>query len=94
MTRESALHDALLPLNAIWLDADGVGKMLGYEARIIRERIACRPDFPKPVRLGGGRGHPRWNAAEVDAWMRAQRELTGGRPRQSSSAATSETSGA
>jgi predicted DNA-binding transcriptional regulator AlpA len=82
-----------LPLDAIWLDAEGVGEMLGYEPRLVRERIACRPDFPKPSRIGG-RGHARWNAAEVDAWMRAQRELTGGRPRQSSSEATSAMSGA
>lgn len=82
-----------LPLEALWLDADGVGVMIGYEARIVRERIACRPDFPKPSRIGGS-GRPRWNAAEIDAWMRAQRELTGGRPRQSSREATSETSGA
>jgi predicted DNA-binding transcriptional regulator AlpA len=82
-----------LPIEAIWLDADAVGTMLGYEGRIIRERIACRPDFPKPSRIGGT-GRPRWNAAEVDAWMRAQRELTGGRPRQSSRDATSVIEGA
>jgi predicted DNA-binding transcriptional regulator AlpA len=70
-----------LPLSAVWLNAEGVGQMLNYEPRIIRERIACRPDFPKPSRIGGT-GNPRWNAAEVDEWMRAQRELTGGRPRQ------------
>ncbi len=82
-----------LPLNAIWLDAEGVGQMLGYEPRIIRERIACKPGFPKPSRIGGT-GNPRWNAAEVDTWMRAQRELTGGRPRQSSNEATSAIEGA
>lgn len=64
-----------LPLEATWLDAAGVGRMLGYEARIIRERIACRPDFPRPTRIGG-KDNPRWNAAEVNAWMIAQGELT------------------
>jgi predicted DNA-binding transcriptional regulator AlpA len=82
-----------IPIEILWLDADGVGRMLGYDAREIRERIACRPDFPKPSRIGGT-GKPRWNAAEVDAWMRVQRDLTGGRPRQSSRDATSEMSGA
>jgi predicted DNA-binding transcriptional regulator AlpA len=65
----------LIPTQILWLDAEGVGTMLGYEARIIRERIACRPDFPKPSRIGG-KGNPRWNAAEIDEWMRQQRELT------------------
>ena len=83
----------MLPLDAIWLDAEGVGAMIGYDARIVRERIACKPDFPKPSRIGGN-GRPRWNAAEIDAWMRAQRELTGGRPRQSRRAATSVIDGA
>lgn len=55
-----------------WLDAAGVGQMIGHTARQVRERIALRPDFPRPVRIGGT-GHPRWNAAEVDAWMRRQR---------------------
>lgn len=62
-----------LPLSATWLDAESVGAMLSLSARVVRERIALRPDFPKPVRIGGV-GHPRWNAAEVDAWMRRQRE--------------------
>lgn len=65
----------MIPTTILWLDAAGVGAMLGYEARIIRERIACRPDFPKPSRIGG-KGNPRWNAAEIHEWMLQQRELT------------------
>lgn len=82
-----------VPRDILWLDAEGVGAMLSYEPRVIRERIACRPDFPRPVRIGHI-GNPRWNAAEVDAWMRQQREATGGRPRQPSSLATSPIEGA
>lgn len=63
---------AQLPLSATWLDAIGVGRMIGATPRQVRERIALRPDFPKAARIGGT-GHPRWNAAEVDAWMRRQR---------------------
>ena len=62
-----------LPLSALWLDADAVGRMLSLSGRVVRERIALRADFPRPARVGGT-GHPRWNAAEVDAWMRRQRE--------------------
>jgi predicted DNA-binding transcriptional regulator AlpA len=68
-----------LPLDATWLDAEAVGMMLGYKTRIVRERIACLPGFPVPARING-RGLPRWNAAEVDAWMRAQRELNPAAP--------------
>lgn len=61
-----------LPLSAIWLDAAGVGRMIGHTARQVRERIALLPDFPTPSRPGGT-GHPRWNAAEVARWMERQR---------------------
>ena len=62
-----------LPLGVQRLDAEGVGQMIGHTARQVRERIALRSDFPKAVRIGGT-GHPRWNAAEVDRWMRRQRD--------------------
>ena len=62
-----------LPLSARWLSAEQVGQMIGHDARQVRERLALRPDFPRPARPGGG--HPRWNASEVDAWMRRQREI-------------------
>jgi hypothetical protein len=36
----------VLPLNATWLTADGVGKTLaGRDGRQVRERIACTPGF-------------------------------------------------
>jgi predicted DNA-binding transcriptional regulator AlpA len=71
-----------LPLSALWLDAEGVGIMIGCPDRQVRERIALRPDFPKAARIRGtgGIGAPRWNAAEVDSWMRRQRD--GGRQRK------------
>ena len=61
------------PLSASWLSAASVAALLDCEPRQVRERFALRPDFPRSVRPGGT-GHPRWNAAEVDAWMRRQRE--------------------
>lgn len=60
-----------VPVNLRWLDADQVGAMLGFSSRQVSERIACRPEFPKPLRLNGN-GHPRWLASEVAEW--AQRE--------------------
>lgn len=38
----------------------------------VRERLAPQPDFPKAVRLptaNGGRGHARYRAKEIWAWM-------------------------
>lgn len=65
------LTAAAIPPKLRWLDADGVGAMLGYSAQHVRERLACKADFPKASRPDGG--HPRWKAAEVDEWMERQR---------------------
>jgi len=62
-----------LPLSAIWLDAAGVAEMLGYEPRVVAEKLAPRPDFPRPARIGN-KGRPRWRADEVAAWMEQWRE--------------------
>jgi hypothetical protein len=38
----------------------------------VRERLAPQPDFPKAIRLpttSGGKGHARYRAKEVFAWM-------------------------
>lgn len=51
-----------------WLDSEAVGDLLAYDPRIVRERIACRPDFPRAYRIDG-KGHPRWRSDEVTEWM-------------------------
>ena len=38
-----------IPLSALWLDADAVGRMLSLSGRVVRERIALRPDFPSLI---------------------------------------------
>ena len=62
-----------LPLHAIWLDSDGVGAMLSYEARVVSEKIVTLPDFPHPARIGN-KGRPRWRADEVNDWMEQWRD--------------------
>lgn len=52
-----------------YLDAVGVGALLSVEPRYVLERLACRPDFPKPASWG----QPRWKASEVMEWADAQR---------------------
>lgn len=55
-----------------WLDADGCAAFLGgIRRRTFLERIACKPDFPKPAKLtGAGR---LWRKSEVDAYVERQR---------------------
>ncbi len=46
----------------------------------VLERYAPLPDFPKAIRLptpDGGRGRPRWKAAEVIAWAEKYKDSTG-----------------
>lgn len=56
-----------IPFNYRWLDAEGVAAMMCVSVGHFRERIACKPKFPKPSRPTGG--HPRWKAAEIEEWM-------------------------
>lgn len=63
-----------LPLEALWLDAAGVGQMISLPAREVRERLAAKPGFPKAVRLGGPRARRRWLASEVHQWLLRQRD--------------------
>lgn len=83
----------MIPLEALWLDTEGIGTMLSKSAKEVRERIVVLPDFPTPVRFSDKlRSHPRWNAAEVQEWVLAQRERVspaGGRPRTSRARSTS-----
>ena len=69
-----------IPMDARWLDAEGVAAQLSYKPRYVAETLAALPGFPKPLRVDGD-GHPRWLASEIDQWAKAQREAHNGRPR-------------
>lgn len=69
----SAIKAASIPADSRWLDAEGVGAMLGFAPRYVLESLSRRSDFPKPLRVDGT-GHPRWLASEVSAWAEANRE--------------------
>jgi predicted DNA-binding transcriptional regulator AlpA len=56
-----------------WIDAEAIARMLGYEVRVVRERLAKKPGFPVPMRVNGT-GHPRWRVDEVERWAESQRE--------------------
>jgi predicted DNA-binding transcriptional regulator AlpA len=68
----AAAEAAAIPLPMRWLTAAEVGALLGYSERQVQNRIACRPDFPKALRLDGI-GHPRWKASEVAQWAERER---------------------
>jgi predicted DNA-binding transcriptional regulator AlpA len=70
---EAAARAASIPLALRWLDASGVAAMLGYAPRYVAERLACRVDFPQPMRVDG-KGDPRWRAVDIQTWAEAQRE--------------------
>lgn len=51
------------------LTARQVAQLLGYSTRTVR-RLVLAGALPEPVRLLGPTAHPRWRAADVDAWLR------------------------
>lgn len=57
----------------LW-DAEDCAAYLRCTARQVTDRYSAHPSFPEPVRLptdnANGRGHPRWYAVEVIAWVR------------------------
>lgn len=72
---------------ALWDIAD-IANYMRKSAQVVRERIACLPSFPKPIRtpsLREGkitRGHPTYKAIEVIRWNEAHRDNVDGRPRK------------
>lgn len=71
-----------IPFELRSIDSEEAGQLLGYSARNVRERLACKPDFPKRVDAGGA---PRWIAGELLAWREANRAGRQARRRRSRS---------
>lgn len=65
-----------IPLGIDLWDIATVAQFLKRDASVVRERIACLPDFPKAIRLPSnkGRAHPLYKAAEVIRWSDTYRE--------------------
>lgn len=78
----------VVPLNEAMWDAADIGHYLRRSPQVVRERIACLPSFPRPVKLPSARngkvtsGHPLWQAIEVINWVKSHREQPVGRPRK------------
>lgn len=61
-----------IPFDYEMWDIATIASCLKLSEAQVRERLAPRPDFPKAVRLptiSGGRGHARYRARDVWAWM-------------------------
>jgi hypothetical protein len=57
----------------LWSNAE-IAAYLKCEPRQVSERYSCLPGFPRAIRIGG-KGHPRYRAAEVIGWAEGQREM-------------------
>lgn len=53
---------------------DEIAAYCKFERNYVANVITAQPDFPKPIRVGGPRGHPRYVASEVMAWFEAHQE--------------------
>ena len=79
----------MIPFELRSLDAKEAGELLGYEARTVREDLACQPDFPKRCDKDG---HPRWIAGELLEWRavnQAGRRARRQKPRSKASGSAS-----
>lgn len=62
------------------LKAADIAAMLQVAPRVVAEKYAMRPDFPKPYRLPSakGQGHNRWKKEDIEAWIEGLRERANG----------------
>jgi hypothetical protein len=61
-----------IPFDYEMWDIATIAACLKLSEAQVRERLAPQPDFPKAIRLPtatGARGHARYRAKEVFAWM-------------------------
>jgi len=53
-----------------WLTLAELAEYFSYSLNTTRRSVITQPDFPKPSYLTGRKAHPRWRAADVDAWAK------------------------
>lgn len=46
----------------------------GYEYNYVVNALSVKPDFPKPIRIGGPKGHPRFVAGDLMDWFDRHQE--------------------
>lgn len=70
------LAQPAIPVSVDAWDIATIAKVLKRDPQVVRERMACQPDFPKAIRLPtkNGRSQPLYWAKEVLAWMQSYQE--------------------
>ena len=63
-----------IPSDRVLWDAEQAAAYLCASVRNSSERIACKPDFPRAIRLSEIKGGLRWKAEEVMDWAESRRE--------------------
>lgn len=58
-----------IPWEEFALNAEEVGKILGYEARTVLEVVACKPGFPVRLTMRPA----TWRAGDIVEWRDANR---------------------
>jgi predicted DNA-binding transcriptional regulator AlpA len=61
--------DVVIPDEARLWTAEDIGQYLQMSPRTVSEKLAARPGFPKPIRLGV----KRWYMREILEWARRSR---------------------
>jgi len=78
--RVDALTAAVgLPPEVRYVGLEKIAAMLDLSVSHIKQRIVCRSDFPKPMRLVSEEdepktGHPRWKMSDIVEWADQHRE--------------------
>lgn len=57
------------------LDRKTMADRLNIKVATFRQRVECRPDFPKPA-LRLSRKTVRWEAADFEQWLHRHRAMT------------------
>lgn len=65
----AATRASAVPIRDRWIDAATAAALLSIAPATFLDTYACRPDFPRPMRVG----HPRWRASEILEWCESRR---------------------
>lgn len=58
-----------VPVDKRLWTSDACSQYLGYSRSHFLQKIAPRPDFPRPHQVGDGDKGRRWKAADVIEWV-------------------------